>query len=134
VSERVRLVVAVALVGALATSLWMFRGDTEPDELAAAASALEAWGRWAGDGDLGHLAETFADGPQLAQLRREDAGIVPGPPYAFVLTGGELIGPGLVRGTVVLGREGEAEQRFSWDIELVEIDGVWRLWTVRTTA
>lgn len=133
-SERIRLVLAVIVVGLIGSAGFVLNRarSAPPEELAAAAEALAAWGRWAGDGDLSHLDATFADGPQLAQIRREDAALVPGEWYEFYLEAGRVIAPGVVRGTVILSREGEPEQRFDWDIELVEVDGVWRLWTVRT--
>ena len=135
-SERARLVLALGLVGLMAGGWYWLQGPgaAEPrNELEAVAAALEAWGEWAGDGDFSHLEDTFADGPQLAQLRREDPAIEPGAPYSFVLEDGELVEPGVVRGTVVLSRPGETKQRFHWDLELVEADGRWRLWTVRTS-
>lgn len=135
-SERARLALALALVALMVGGFyWLQRPDpgAAPSELAAVAAALEDWGQWAGDGDLNHLEDSFADGPQLAQLRREDASIEPGAPYAFVLEVGEVVEPGLVRGTVVVSRPGETEQRFHWDLELAEVDGTWRLWTVRTS-
>lgn len=135
-SERARLVLALGLVASMAGGWYWLQRPSAVDaqsELEAAAAALDDWGEWAGDGDLSHLENTFADGPQLAQLRREDPAIEPGAPYSFVLEGGELVEPGVVRGTVVLSRPGETEQRFHWDLELVEVDGRWRLWTVRTS-
>jgi hypothetical protein len=106
----------------------------EPGEILAVEAAFEAWGRWAGDGNMSYIFETFADGPQLAQIRLEDPKLVLGPSYEFELVGATVPKPGLVRGTVLLGRPGEAQQRFQWDIELVQVDGAWRLWTIRTTA
>ncbi|CAN5319846.1 hypothetical protein BH18ACT5_BH18ACT5_19800 [soil metagenome] len=137
-SERVRLMIALALVALLAGGWYWLQSADEPavatfGELGAAKAALEAWGSWASDGDLAHLESTFADGPQLAQIRKEDASIVPGEAYEFFLVDGEVIEPGVVRGMVVLNRPGEAEQRFRWDLELVQVDGEWRLWTVRTS-
>ncbi len=138
-SERLRLAMALALVTILAGG-WFWLRDGEPPsppsqsaELAGAEAALAAWGLWAGDGDLAHLEGTFADGPQLAQIRSEDPTIVPGDPYHFVLSDARVVEPGLVRGTVMLTRPGEVEQHFQWDLELIEVDGVWRLWTVRTS-
>lgn len=137
-SERVRLIIALALVALLAGGWYWLQSADEPaiptsGELGAAEAALEAWGRWASDGELGHLESAFADGPQLAQIRKEDDSIVPGAAYEFVLVNGEVIEPGVVRGMVVLNRPGEAEQRFRWDLELVQVNGEWRLWTVRTS-
>jgi hypothetical protein len=59
---------------------------------------------------------------------------MPGLPYRFDLVDATVPQSGLVRGTVLLTRPGEREQRFHWDIELVQVDGKWRLWTVRTTS
>ena len=135
-SERARLALALGLVTLMAGGWYWLRslGAVEAQsELEAVAAALEDWGQWAGDGDLSHLDNTFADGPQLAQLRREDPAIEPGAPYLFVLEEGGVVEPGVVRGTVVLSRPGETEQRFRWDLELVDVDGRWRVWTVRTS-
>jgi hypothetical protein len=140
VSERARLSLALCVVLGLAVGWYALGrsggGDSREigGELAAAEAALEAWGRWAGDGDLAHLDQTFADGPQLAQLHTEDPAIMPGLPYRFDLVDATVPQAGLVRGTVLLTRPGEREQRFHWDIELVQVDGKWRLWTVRTTS
>lgn len=135
-SERARLVLALGLVALMAGGwYWLQRPSAVEvqSELEAVAAALEDWGQWAGDGDLSHLVNTFADGPQLAQLRREDQAIETGASYSMVLEEGEVVEPGVVRGTVVLSRPGETAQRFHWDLELVDVDGRWRLWTVRTS-
>jgi hypothetical protein len=139
-SERKRLILAMVLVASLGIALALLgRAESSPklqlsSELVAVESALQAWAAWAGDGDLRRVESLFADGPQLAQLRLEDSGIVPGLPYRFALRDAAVLKPGLVRGKVVLGRFGEIEQSFRWDIELVKIDDIWRLWTVRTTG
>lgn len=118
------------MVMVLAGGWWLARRDSPTDEIDGAQAALTAWGLFAGDGDVSQLSTTFADGPQLAQLRGES--IEPGPPYTFALSEASITSSGRVLGLVTVSRPGEAVQTFRWEIELRESDGHWKLWTVRT--
>lgn len=135
-TERQRLVAAGLFVFLLAAGFWSATSTPRVDggEIEAAATAVQAWGAFATTGDIRSVAGLFAmDGPQYRQLLSEAESIDPGPVYEFVLSERRLIGPGVVRGSVVVtGPVGQPET-YRWDLELVELDGRWQLWTVRTT-
>ena len=113
--------------------------------VAAAQSALTAWGKFAVSGDLSELDDTFwKQGPQYKRLATEVPGIrkrnAGPPPYQFTLTPRRLLpgpaGQRVVRGSVRMSRPGEPTQSFSWDIYMQRVPGAghpWRLWTVDTT-
>ncbi|MGH8926268.1 MAG: hypothetical protein ACRDWA_16800 [Acidimicrobiia bacterium] len=129
-TSRLRWMLAIVVVLALAGAWWLAgRGVTE-SEIDAAQAALTAWGLFAGDGETSRLHETFGDGPQLAQLKGES--IEPGSPYTFTLSEAKVTAPGFVVGAVTVSRPGEAVQTFRWEIEMRWADGDWKLWTVRT--
>ncbi len=118
--------------------------DPAADQLIAVAeAAVEAWGRFAGTGDLAQVAPHFvADGPQYRQFAAEAAtrqAAAGGPPYVFVLREATVLpdepaGDRIVRGTLELSRDGEPSQRYQWDLRLRRIaDGSWRIWTVLDT-
>ena len=133
---RVRQSAALVLVVCLASAWWLVsraEGRLE-DETEAAADALQAWARFANTGNIVLVLDSFAeDGPQLRQLKSEIDSIEPGPPYTFELSDAVVVGEGIVRGTVTIDRAGEPDQVFSWDIELVQEDGRWKLWSVSTS-
>lgn len=129
-TTRLRWSLAIILIIVLAGAWWVAGRDKTEGEIEAAQHALTAWGLFAGDGDTSRLPQTFADGPQLAQLRSEV--IDAGPPYAFALSEAEVTAPGFVVGTVTVSRPGEIVQTFRWEIELRLTDTGWKLWTVRT--
>jgi len=141
VTERLRLLTASLLVGLLGVGFWYASTATHPSdeengggEIEAAAEAVRAWGSFAASGDVRPLAGWFAvDGPQLSQLLSEVESIVPGGTYDFSLSEAELVGPGLVRGSVIVTAGDEQKQKYLWDIELVQEDGHWKVWTVRTS-
>ncbi|MGQ0849514.1 MAG: hypothetical protein ACT4OP_10410 [Actinomycetota bacterium] len=133
-TDRVRVALAGLLVAALGVGWWLVSRPPSAEGLVAdVESALTAWAEYAGSGDITPLPAFFADGPQLAQLRSESAGIIPGPPYRFELTNQEIVAPGIVRGVVTVSRPGEPDQSYRWDIEAIEEDGAWKVWTVRTS-
>ena len=134
-TERGRLWVATLLVGALGVGFWSAAlNHSDGGEIEAAAAAMRAWGSFAATGDLGSVSDWFAaDGPQYRQLQTEAAAIVPGDTYDFELADAELMGPGLVRGSVSVTSESGVPQLYRWDIELVQEAGGWKVWTVRTT-
>lgn len=129
-TDRWRWALGVVLVLLLAGAWWLAGEEAPSEEIESAQAALTAWGLFAGDGDLGQLRETFAEGPQLAQLQGES--IEPGLPYTFALSESSVAAPGLVLGKVTVSRPGETVQTFRWEIELRRDDGRWKLWTVRT--
>lgn len=135
---RVRLAAAWLLVTSLLAVWWVLARDPQPTQIAgeteAAAAALDAWAGFANTGDLGEVSDFFAtNGPQFERLRTEAAMIQTGESYVFELTNAELVEEGVVRGIVTVSRNGEADQVFRWDIEMVRDGGLWKLWTVRTT-
>ena len=136
-TERMRFTTAALLVGAMAAGFWYAvdsagRSDRGGEEVEAATRALRAWASFAGTGELREVLVWFAvDGPQFAQLQAEAPTIVPGHNYYFDLAGARLIAPGVVRGSVTIGGDG-TEQNYLWDIELVQRDGGWKVWSVRT--
>ena len=134
-TERVRLGAATLLVAALAVSLWSAIYSVPiDDEIDAAAAAVQAWGSFAGTGDIDPISEWFAvQGPQYMQLKTEVAAIVPRAGYNFDLRSARLIGPGLVRGSVLVTTPGDEPREYLWDIELVREAGRWKVWTVRTS-
>jgi hypothetical protein len=109
----------------------------------AAERALEAWGRFAVNGELSILEPWFAaGGPQMTQLRAEAGALAASPisgrPYEFLLEQPRVLEDGpleqVVRGDVVVQRPGEQPQRYEWEIEMrrsAEKQG-WLLWTVKT--
>ena len=134
-SERSRLWVATLLVGGLGVGFWSAAfNQSDGAEIDAAAAAMRAWGSFAGTGDLGSVSDWFAaDGPQYRQLQAEAGAIVPGDTYDFELADAEVIGPGLVRGSVSVTSDRGSPQLYRWDIELVKEAGDWKVWTVRTS-
>jgi hypothetical protein len=141
VTERLRLLIATLLVGALAAGFWYSTSAVRADdatvgwgELEAATAAVEAWGSFAATGEIGLVDGWFAvDGPQYAQLQSEADSILAGGIYDFALAEGVVVEPGLVRGTVTI-TDGKGEsQTYLWDIELIHQDNHWKVWTVRTT-
>lgn len=108
----------------------------EPGPIEGAQAALDAWGRFAGSGDLGELRSHFApDGEQLAQLRLQAGAVAVGEPYRVRLENPSAHDDGdgmTVIGDVVWTRAGEPEQRYRWAIELQRAPVGWLLTTVRT--
>lgn len=110
------------------------------DPVGATRAALAAWGEFAVTGDLSRVRLTFAaGGPQLSQLEQEAKRIRPTDPadYRVSLTDATVEAAGgvaTVTGTVVWARPGEADQVYRWAIELHEVGGAWRLFTVRTAG
>jgi len=113
---------------------------SDAELLGVAGDAVDAWGRFASNGDLRQVADLYVvDGPQYRQFsaeagaRQVEAG---GPPYRFtlrdaVVLGDQPAGDRLVRGTLELTREGQPPQRYRWDLRLRRVaDGSWRVWTV----
>ena len=104
--------------------------------------ALVAWGVFAATGELAAVAATFADGPQLAQLRSEAVGLsesAPGlPAFEFDMTQAEIrnvsADAAVVRSSIRMTRPDTEPAAFDWDIEMRwdESGGRWRLWTVST--
>jgi hypothetical protein len=110
----------------------------------ATRAALDAWARFADGGDVDQLGDVFdREGPQLARLRAEAAGVAGrsagGAPYSFRATG-MRVGAGsneeerVVAADVVVSRPGETDQRFAWELVMRKSEGRWRLWTVRERA
>ena len=98
-----------------------------------ASRAMGAWASFAATGDIEQIADWFAvDGPQYAQMQMEAGRIVPGEKHVFYLSDARLVEPGVVRGSVTVSGQGPDSQRYLWDIELVQRDGGWKVWTVRT--
>jgi hypothetical protein len=132
--------IATLLVAALAAGFWYVTSAERTidervgiGEIEAATAAVEAWGSFAATGDLSLVEVWFAvDGPQYAQLLSEVDSILPGGIYDFALADSVVIGPGLVRGSVTVTGGGGESQVYLWDIELVQQDGHWKVWTVRT--
>jgi hypothetical protein len=142
VTERVRLAAATLLVGALGFGYWYAAtsaggtgAENSVEEIQAAAEAVRAWGVFAATGDLDPLSDWFAtDGPQYSQLASEVPHIVPGSVREFEFSQAELLGAGLVRGSVTVTGGGGDQQDYRWDIELIQRDGRWKVWTVRTSS
>lgn len=135
-TERLRLLTAALLVGLLGVGFWYATTMARADggEIEAAAEAVRAWGSFAATGDIRSVAGWFAaDGPQFSQLLAEVESIISGGVYEFELSEAELVRPGLVRGSVTVTGGGGEPQRYHWDIELVQGDGRWKVWTVRTS-
>ena len=141
-TERLRLVTATLLVGALGAGLWFAASTTRADdgdsgggEIEAATAAIDAWGSFVATGDIESLTGWFADdGPQFSQLQSEVGSIVPSEDYDFALTEAEVVEPGLVRGLVTVTGAGGPTQTYRWDIELIRKHGRWKVWTVRTSS
>lgn len=141
-TERVRLAAATLLVGVLGfgfwyatTSAWGTGPEIPVGEIQAAAEAVRAWGVFAATGDLEPLSDWFAtDGPQYSQLTSEVAHVVPGSVREFEFSRAELLEAGLVRGSVTVTGGGGDQQRYRWDVELIQRDGRWKVWTVRTSS
>ncbi|HEY7563906.1 MAG TPA: hypothetical protein VIA81_03195 [Acidimicrobiia bacterium] len=138
-TDRFRMGVAIAAVAGLgATAGFVKWGDAaEPSqpEIVAVEAALAAWAEFAGTGDMSTVDDVFViGGPQHQQLRREAATIVPGSIYEFTLSEPELVAAGLVRGVVTVRRAGERELVFNWDLQLIEENGRWKLWTVHRSS
>jgi len=110
------------------------------DPVEATRAALAAWGEFAVTGDLSGVRLTFVvGGPQLGQLEQEAGRIhsTDAAGYQVSLTDTsveEAGGVATVTGTVVWARVGEADQLYRWAIELHEVEGAWRLFTVRTVG
>jgi len=135
---RVRLAAAWLLVTSLLGVSWLLVRDPPPTQVAgeteAAAEALNAWAGFANTGDLREVGDFFAtNGPQFEMLRSEAARIQTGNSYVFELTSAELVAEGIVRGIVTVSRNGEPDQVFRWDIEMVREGHRWKVWTVRTS-
>lgn len=126
-SSRIRSILAVAVLGLLVLGFLFIKSS---GEIAAAQGALDDWGRFAGSGDLRAVADSFADGPQLAQLRTET--VDPDEAYTFELFNPVVIRPGVIVGDVMVGRPGEPTQTYRWEIEMRLDSGEWKLWTVRS--
>lgn len=108
-----------------------------PGPIEGAQAALDAWGRFAGSGDLGELAEHFApNGDQLARLRLEAGTLTVGDPYRIRLANPSAVDEGTgtvtVTGDVIWTRADEPEQHYRWAIELQRSPSAWLLVTVRT--
>lgn len=140
-TERLRLLTATLLVAVLGAGFWYSTAAAGADganaaggEIEAAMAAVDAWESFATTGDIGLVAGWFAvDGPQYAQLQSEVGSILPSGAYDFVLSDAVVVGPGLVRGTVtVTGGDGDS-QTYLWDVELIDQDNRWKVWTVRTS-
>jgi hypothetical protein len=136
-----RLTAATLLVAVLGFGFWSaitsapgtVQGSSG-GEIGAAAEAVRAWGVFVSTGDIDRLSEWFAiDGPQYLQLQSEVAHIVPGSVRYFELSQAELLNPGLVRGSVTVSGGGGDQQVYRWDLELIQRDGHWMVWTVRTS-
>lgn len=110
-----------------------------PDVVVAMQEALAAWGEFAVTGQLADLGEHFVvGGAQRRQLRAESQAIreaPPGPP-PYTVTTGEVFSIAVTTDDVVLrtdvtwARPGEADQTFTWDIQMLRVDGKWQLLTV----
>jgi hypothetical protein len=105
--------------------------------LEAARAALQAWGRFAGSGDLGLVRPYFwANGPQYQQFQQEAPTLraAPGRPYSYALRAPVVQAAGrqpVVRGSVVISRLGEQSKTVRWDLHLRrDPTGRWRVWTV----
>lgn len=107
-----------------------------------AASAMAAWGLFAATGDLEAVSATFAEGPQLEQLRAEAAersANGPGlPAFEFALSESDVVTAdgqtAVIRSTIEMSRPGTEPAEFRWDIEMrwdTEA-GRWLLYTVST--
>lgn len=148
-SERGRLLVGGLMVLGLAGLVILAgsSGDgTKPasttagsNPVPAAAAALEAWGRFAVNGDLDELAASFHnEGPQYRLLATEAADLAVSPrgdpPYRFDIAVVEVrAGLGteqVVRAEVTMSRSGESTKSFKWDLVMRPIDEGWVLWTV----
>ncbi len=108
--------------------------------IAAARSALAAWGKFVGDGDLERLKPWFAeDGPQYRQLAEEAQSLAQNSADAgyTVTTESELVvteegSEAVILATTTWSRPSETAQRFAWEVVLRRGgDGEWQLWTVR---
>ncbi|HKY47637.1 MAG TPA: hypothetical protein VJQ79_06595 [Acidimicrobiia bacterium] len=139
-TDRLRLLIATLLVAMLGAGLWYSSsaiGANEVEvggEIEAATAAVEAWGSFAATGDIGLVDRWFAiDGPQYAQLQKEEESITPGGTYDFALRHGVVVEPGLVRGTVTITGGNQEPRTYQWDIELVHHGTHWKVWTVRTS-
>lgn len=116
--------------------------EPEPDladPLVATRAALSAWGEFAATGDVSAVERYFAsDGPQMQQLQGEAARIndsAAARPYRVSITDPLVVtdgGSSTVEAAVTWSRAGEADQEYHWVVELRLVDGLWRLWTVRT--
>ena len=110
----------------------------DPQILVDTQAALDAWGRFATNGDMTELWGRFAvGGPQRLQLFRESAELAANPlgdpPYLFTMSGPEVVQAGdvaFVTAAVDLARTGEDAQTFRWLIEVRYIKGSYQLWTV----
>lgn len=109
---------------------------TDDDIVAAALSALQAWGRFAGSGDLAELRSLFdVDGPQYRELAAEAPALEAAPSLAYAVDTQASVkertaNRAVIDAVVVWRRPGEADQRLHWTIELRTADQAWRLWTV----
>ena len=107
--------------------------------IVAMRDALAAWGEFAVTGRIRDLGDHFVvGGPQRRQLRAEGEAIradpLGAPPY--VVTAGDVLTISTSPTGVVLrteigwARDGEPTQSFIWDIQMLLVDGSWRLLTV----
>ncbi|HKX76404.1 MAG TPA: hypothetical protein VJR05_13545 [Acidimicrobiia bacterium] len=134
-TDRLRLGLGGLVVLVLAGVLWGAFNAPRNGEITDVAAALEAWARFASNGDAKELAGYFVvDGPQYQQLSREAAADRPwdGRDYQFQLAQAEVVGPGLVTGTVTVRRDGEVTMTAGWEFDLRLVGGRWQIWTVRT--
>lgn len=134
-TDRLRLGLGGLVVVALAGVLWGAFDAPRNSEIGDVTAALEAWARFASSGDSEELAGHFVvDGPQYQQLFREAAAdrSWDGRRYQFQLAQAEVVGPGLVTGTVTLYRDGEVTMTAGWEFDLRLVGGRWQIWTVRT--
>lgn len=107
------------------------------DPTVAAQAALDAWGRFAGSGDLTELEGHFASGgAQLARLESEVEGLVPGNAYTVLLSNSTVTrstdAQVTVTGDVTWIRSPEPTQRYRWAIDLASGPSGWTLVTART--
>ena len=133
-TDRLRLGLGGLVVLVLAGVLWGAVDTPRTGQVTDVESALEAWARFASDGDLEHLAGRFVvDGPQYQQLAGEAANRQwDGRDYEFELADAEVVGSGLVAGTVTVRQEGEVTMTARWEFDLRLVDDHWQIWTLRT--
>jgi hypothetical protein len=107
-------------------------------------AALNAWGRFAVTNNLADLRDTFwTNGPQYKLLARQATARKPlrPPSYTFTMSGTRVLAPSgnqrVLRTRVRVGRPGEVQQSYDWDVWMRRDDtagGRWKLWTVQNTA
>ncbi len=108
--------------------------------IAAAQSALAAWGEFVADGDLERLKPWFAeDGPQYRQLAEEAQSLAEnkaGAGYTVTTESESVVtdegSEAVILAGTIWSRPSERPQRFAWEVVLLRgSDGEWQLWTVR---